>query len=72
MFEAKIFGQRLFLLRKQLGKTQADIAKLLGVTPTQVSDMEGGKTGTTMPRLYLLCDYFNVSADYLLGRTDAP
>lgn len=72
MFDAKIFGQRLFLLRKQLGKTQADIAKLLGVTPTQVSDMEGGKTGTTMPRLCLLCDYFNVSADYLLGRTDAP
>ena len=72
MFDAKIFGQRLFLLRKQLGKTQADIAKLLGVTPTQVSDMEGGKTGTTMPRLCLLCDYFNVSADYLLGRTDIP
>lgn len=72
MFEAKVFGQRLFLLRKQTGKTQADIAKLLGVTPTQISDMEGGKTGTTMPRLYFLCDYFNVSADYLLGRSDAP
>jgi len=72
MFDAKIFGQRLFLLRKQLGKTQADIAKLLNVTPTQVSDMEGGKTTTTLARLCILCDYFNVSSDYLLGRTDQP
>ncbi len=70
MFDTKIFGQRLFLLRKQLGKTQADVATLLEVTPTQVSDMEGGKTGTTLARLCLLCDYFNVSADYLLGRSD--
>ncbi len=73
MFDPKIFGERLFLLRKrQPGVTQADIAKLLGITPTQISDMENGKTATTMARLYLLCDYFNVSADYLLGRTDKP
>ena len=73
MFDPKIFGERLFLLRKQrTGVTQADIAKMLDVTPTQISDMEGGKTATTVARLYLLCDYFNVSADYLLGRTDTP
>ncbi len=73
MFDPKIFGQRLFLLRKQRpGVTQSDIAKLLKVTPTQISDMESGKTATTMARLYLLCDYFNVSADYFLGRSDTP
>jgi len=72
MFDTKTFGQRLLLLRKQRGKTQADVAKLLEVTPTQVSDLEGGKTGTTLSRLCLLCDYFNVSADYLLGRSDQP
>lgn len=73
MFDPKIFGQRLFLLRKQRpGATQGDIAKLLDVTPTQFSDMENGKTATSMARLYLLCEYFNVSADYLLGRSDTP
>ncbi len=73
MFDPKTFGQRLFLLRKQRpGITQADVANLLDVTPTQISDMESGKTATTMARLYLLCDYFNVSADYLLGRADTP
>ncbi|MCI8474552.1 MAG: helix-turn-helix transcriptional regulator [Oscillospiraceae bacterium] len=73
MFDPKIFGQRLLLLRKQCpGVTQADISKLLEVTPTQISDMENGNSATTMARLCLLCDYFNVSADYLLGRTDIP
>ena len=71
MFDPKIFGQRLFSLRKQkIGVTQADIADLLEVTPTQISDMENGKTATTMARLCKLCDYFYVSADYLLGRSD--
>ena len=49
-------GQRLFALRKNAGKTQADLAKLLDVTPTQVSDLENGKTTTTLARLCLLCD----------------
>jgi len=70
MFDPKLFGQRLLLLRKGLAVTQVQIAKLLDVTPTQISDMENGKTTTSLSRLCLLCDYFNVSADYLLGRSD--
>lgn len=72
MFDVKIFGQRLLLLRKQNGVKRADIAKLLEISVTQVGDMERGNSATTMARLYQLCDYFNVSADYLLGRTDEP
>ena len=72
MFQKEIFGQRLLDLRKKVGATQGDLSELLGVTKTQISDMERGKTTTTMARLYQLCDYFNVSADYLLGRTDEP
>ena len=34
--------------------------------------MEKGLKTTTLARLCLLCDYFGVSADYLLGRTDEP
>lgn len=72
MFQKEIFGQRLLSLRKQAGVMQSDLSNLLGVTKTQISDLENGKTTTTLARLYLLCDYFNVSADYLLGRTDEP
>ena len=72
MFDVKIFGQRLLLLRKEKGAKRADIAKLLEISVTQVGDMERGNSATTMARLYQLCDYFNVSADYFLGRTDEP
>lgn len=72
MFDPTIFGQRLFQLRKEKGVTQTALGSLLGVTPTQIGDMEKGKSATTLPRLYMLCDYFGVSADYLLGRSDRP
>ena len=72
MFEREIFGQRLLALRKAKGVTQTEIATLLGVTPTQIGDMEHGKTTTSMARLYQLCQYFHVSADYLLGLSDDP
>ena len=39
---------------------------------TQISDMEKGKTGTTLDKLLILCDYYKVSSDYLLGITDDP
>ena len=72
MFEKEVFGQRLLVLRKAKKVPQTEIAKLLGVTATQIGDMEHGKTTTSMARLYQLCKYFNVSADYLLGLSDGP
>ena len=50
--------------------TYAQLGKVLGVSNAQVSDMANGKTATTMERLYILCEIFQVSADYLLGLTD--
>ncbi len=50
----------------------ADISDLLHVSGAQVSDMENGKTGTTLTRLVALADFYGVSTDYLLGRTDDP
>ena len=48
------------------------IAQLLQTSITQMSDMENGKTGTTMARLVLLAEFYHVSTDYLLGITDDP
>ena len=72
MFYKELFGDRLRELRKAAGMKQQELANLLEVTTTQVSDMERGNTTTSMARLYQLCEYFNVSADYLLGFTDDP
>lgn len=72
MFDKELFGSRLRKLRKAAGMKQPELASLLDITPTQVSDMERGHTTTSMARLYQLCEYFHVSADYLLGLTDNP
>ena len=72
MFQKELFGQRLLELREKNASSQKAVADILGVTRTQVSDMENGKSGTNLERLYQLCEYYKVSADYLLGITDDP
>ena len=72
MFLKNIFSERVKELRKSKKATQSDIASLLGVTKTQISDLENGKTTTSIERLCLLADFFNVSLDYLCGRSDDP
>lgn len=72
MLNRELFGQRVKLLRLQKGLSQASLAQILGVTPTQVSDMEKGKTTTSLDRLVILCQTLDVSADYLLGLRDTP
>lgn len=72
MLDKKILGQRLLELRKQKGLSQKAIAEMLEVTRTQISDIENGKSGTNLERFVLLCEFYHVSADYLLGITDDP
>ena len=70
MFVKEIFGQRLQLLRKERNENQEALAALIGVSKAQVSEMERGNNGTSLERLVLLCEHYNVSADYLLGLTE--
>jgi transcriptional regulator with XRE-family HTH domain len=72
MFSQQIFAERVKLLRIESGVTQSRLAELLGVTRTQVSDIENGKTTTSLERLYKLCQFFGVCSDYLLGLSDKP
>lgn len=70
MFSKKVFGQRLKNLRCSRKMTQTDLAAVLSVTKTQISDLENAKTTTSLEKLVLLCEYYEVSADYLLGLSD--
>lgn len=72
MLDKKMFGERLFALREQKGLSQQAVADLLKVTRTQISDIENGKSGTNLDRFYQLCEFYQVSADYLLGIIDDP
>lgn len=72
MLNKELLGTRLLELRKKKGLSQKNIAELLHVTRTQISDIENGKSGTNLERFLQLCEFYQVSADYLLGITDDP
>ena len=72
MVDKILFGQRLREIREDRGKSRKEIADLLEVSKTQISDIENGKSGTNLDRFYFLCEYYQVSADYVLGITDDP
>ena len=50
--------------------TLRDLAKAIDVSFSTISRWENGEITPTITYLILLCDYFDVSADYLLGRID--
>ena len=72
MYSNEMFGERLRALRKQRGETQQELAGLLGVKPNQIGEMENGRKASTFAKLAMLCEHYNISADYLLGLTDEP
>lgn len=72
MFSKELFGQRIFEQRKKNKKTQQDLADLLGVGKSHISEIEHGHRTTSAEKIALICEYFKVSSDYLLGLTDNP
>ena len=66
----KEFPSRLKALRKEFGLKQHEVATDFGLSDGGYQCYEQGKGYPDAPRLYQLAEYFNVSIDYLLGRTD--
>lgn len=62
---------RIKLLRKQHGYTQDALAKKLNVKQNTISNWESGKTEVDNESIFVLCELFDVTTDYLLGRTDS-
>ncbi|MGN0527276.1 MAG: helix-turn-helix domain-containing protein [Acutalibacteraceae bacterium] len=61
---------RLKELRKERGITQLKLAMDLGLSQNTVSRYETGEREADYKTLIMLADYFGVSIDYLLERTD--
>lgn len=66
------FGKILKELQKSKNLKQTDIAEFLGITSRNYQDYEYGKIDPPTSKIIALADYFNVSIDYLVGRTDKP
>ncbi len=67
-----MFRIRLKSLREAAGLSQAKLATKLGVSQSTVGGWESGKREPNFNTTIRIADYFGVSVDYLLGRTDDP
>ncbi|MBQ7815870.1 MAG: helix-turn-helix transcriptional regulator [Oscillospiraceae bacterium] len=63
------FSRIITLLRKERGITQKQVAMDLGISQALLSHYEKGLRECGLDFLVRLCDYYNVSSDYILGRT---
>lgn len=68
----KNFSERFSILRKQNGLSFVALGEFLGVTDEAVRLLERGKRSPSFEVLCALADYFDVSLDYLVGRSDDP
>lgn len=64
------FANRLKLLRKEKGLNQTELAKEFNITSRTISQYEKGIRTPDLIQLDRLANFFNVSTDYLLGRTN--
>ncbi len=64
------FGIKLKQLRVEKGRTQKQLAEYLNVTKAMVSKYETNAAYPSVEVLAKIADYFNVSTDYLLDRTE--
>ena len=59
-------------LREDKDLKQSDLAKIINTTQQNMSNYETGKTSPPQDIWLKLSDFFNVSVDYLMGKTNNP
>ena len=64
------FVEKLNDLLQESGKQQVEICKDLKIPKVKLTRWKKGYTEPNMDELLMLSVYFNVSLDYLLGKTD--
>ncbi len=67
-----MFSERIKQLRNSKKLLQKDMAELLGITTSAYGFYEQSKRQPDSATLIKIADFFDVSIDYLLGRTNIP
>jgi len=65
-----MYQSRLKDLREDRDLKQKELSSLLSIHQTTYSDYELGRLNVPVSALHMLADFYNVSIDYLLGRTN--
>ena len=66
------FSERLIALRLENDASQRDIAEFINTSVRQYQRYEKGEQQPTLPIVERLADFFNVSIDFLTGRSSDP
>lgn len=66
------FSERLKLLRNQNNILQTELAEAIGISDRMIQMYEAGSKFPVLPKAIAIAEYFDVSIDYLVGRTDNP
>lgn len=61
------FGEKIRILREKRNLNQTEVGKMLNMTQRKISYIECDKFQPSMEDIKALCEFFHVSADYLLG-----
>ncbi len=70
MMYSNSFGERISELRKEKGIKREELAQFLNCSVAAVGNYENGNRTPDFETLVKIADKFNVSADYLLGRSE--
>lgn len=65
-----LFKERVRELRKEKGETQVQVAESIGIAEQHYQRFERGANLPNLENAWKLADHFDVSIDYLVGRTD--
>ena len=65
-----ILGKRLNALRQERKLKIKEVAEAIGLSPMAYNHYEWGDREPSIDVLIKLCDFYEVTADYLIGRTD--
>ncbi|WP_082593479.1 helix-turn-helix domain-containing protein [Paenibacillus sp. Soil766] len=64
------YGDRIALLREKRGLTQEDLSVKIGISRASLSHYETNRREPDYETINKIANFFNVSIDYLLGRTN--
>jgi len=70
LFDCHSFASRLRDLRNSEGSTMLQLANAIGTTKSTISNFENAQRKPSIEMLIKIADHFNVSIDFLIGRTN--
>ena len=66
------YRERIRAVREDREYTQSEIGQILNKTQQGYNHIEAGRAELKIDDLILLCKFYNLSADYLIGLSDIP